>query len=88
MQLKSFIIILFVIFICQTLTTTCRASCALNCNTQLLLTCEIGTNIPTKPLNNHDIFSIHCNHFYCKEICDTLSDLLKLTYTHLNEDEC
>ncbi len=32
MQLKCFIIIIFVIFICPILTTTYRASCALNSN--------------------------------------------------------
>ncbi len=45
--------------------------------------------IPAKPLHNHDIVSVHFNHFYCKEICDKLSrDIAMLTYIYLNVDDC
>ncbi len=41
--------------------------------------------IPTKPLHNHDIVSVHFNHFYCTEIYDKLSRNLALfTYIYLN----
>ncbi len=45
--------------------------------------------IPAKPLHNHDIVSVHFNHFYCPEICDKLRrDLAVFTYIYLNVDEC
>ncbi len=45
--------------------------------------------IPAKALHNHDIVSVHFNHFYCMEICDKLSrDLAMLTYIYLKVDEC
>ncbi len=51
----------------------------------------IGYNIPTKPLQNHDIVLVHFNHFPCMEICDKQSRHLSiLTYIilYLNMDEC
>ncbi len=46
-------------------------------------------NIPARPLHNHDIVSVHFNHFYCTEICDKLGkDLAMFTYIYLNMDEC
>ncbi len=45
--------------------------------------------IPAKPLHNHDIVSVHFNHFYCTEVCDKLrGDLAMFTYIYLNVDEC
>ncbi len=47
------------------------------------------TNIPAKPLYNHDTVSVHSNHFYCMEICEKLRrDLAMFTYTYLNVNEC
>ncbi len=44
--------------------------------------------IPTKPLHNRDIVSVHFNHFYCIGICDKLTGHLSmLTYIYLNVDE-
>ncbi len=44
---------------------------------------------PAKPLHNHDIVSVHFNHFNCMGICDKLSKQLSmLTYIYLNVDEC
>ncbi len=46
-------------------------------------------SIPAKPLHNHDIVSVHFNHFYCMEICNKpRKDLAMLTYIYLNVDEC
>ncbi len=45
--------------------------------------------IPAKPMHNHDIVSVHFNHFHCMRICDKLSKHLSmLTYIYLNMDEC
>ncbi len=45
--------------------------------------------ILVKPLHNHDIVSVHFNHFYCMDICDKLSRYLyMLNYIYLNLDEC
>ncbi len=45
--------------------------------------------IPAKPLHNHDIVSVHFNHFHCMGICDKLSrHLYMLTYIYFNVDEC
>ncbi len=47
------------------------------------------TLIPAKPLHNHDIVSVHFNHFYYMGMCDKLSrHLAMLTYIYLNVDEC
>ncbi len=35
--------------------------------------------IPAKPLHNHDIVSVHFNHFYCMDICDKLRRDLWMT---------
>ncbi len=36
------------------------------------------------PLHNHDIVSVHFNHFYCMEICNKLRrDLAMVTYIYL-----
>ncbi len=49
----------------------------------------ITSIIPAKPLHNHDIVSVHFNHFYFTEICDKLSrDLAMFTYIYLNVDGC
>ncbi len=45
-------------------------------------------NIPAKPLN-HDIVSVHFNHFYCMGICNKLTrHLSMLPYIYLNVVEC
>ncbi len=42
-----------------------------------------------KPLYNHDIISIHFNHFYCTEFCVfPRMDLVIFTYIYLNVNEC
>ncbi len=44
--------------------------------------------IPTKPLRNHHIVSVHFNNFYCTEICDNLKrDLAMFTYIYPSVDE-
>ncbi len=44
---------------------------------------------PVKPLHNHDLVSVHLNHFPCTGIRDKLSrHLSMLTYVYLNVDEC
>ncbi len=50
--------------------------------------CFISPYIPTKPLHNRDIVSVHFNHFPCMGICTKLSKYLSmLTYIYLNMDE-
>ncbi len=45
--------------------------------------------IPAKPLHNHDIVSVHFNHFHCTEIWDKLrKDLYMINYIYLDVDEC
>ncbi len=45
--------------------------------------------IPANPLHNHDIVSVHFNHFYCMGICNKLNrHLSMLTYIYLKVDEC
>ncbi len=45
--------------------------------------------IPAKPLLNHDIVSVHSNHFHCMEIYDKLSKHLSmLTNIYFNMDDC
>ncbi len=46
-------------------------------------------NIPAKPLHNHDIVSVHFNHFHCMGICNKLSrHLSMLNYIYLKVGEC
>ncbi len=53
---------------------------------------RLWINIPEHThitLHNCDTVSVHCNHFYCIEICDKLNKHLHmLTYIYLNVDEC
>ncbi len=45
--------------------------------------------IPDMSLHNHDIVSVHFDHYHCMEICDKLSrDLAMLTYIYLIVDDC
>ncbi len=46
-------------------------------------------HIPAKPLHNHDIVSVHFNHFYSTEICYKLRrNLAMFIYIYLNMNEC
>ncbi len=50
---------------------------------------SFALTIPAKPLQNHDIVSVHFNHFYCTDICDKLSRVLDmLTYIYLKVGDC
>ncbi len=51
--------------------------------------CNVDYSIPTKPLYNCDIGSVHFNHLYCMGMCDKLTrHLSMLIYIYLNVDEC
>ncbi len=57
----------------------------------MIITCQVSLILcmPAKPFHNHDIVSVHFNHFYCIEICIKLrGDLTMFTYIYLNVDKC
>ncbi len=66
--------------------SSCKCCIVLSAN--INLTPKLGIiYIPAKPLHNHDIVSVHLNHFYWTDICDKLrKNLAMLTY--LDVDEC
>ncbi len=74
-------------FVCKPLVINCCLKVVNTPNIYALCLAD-ALFIPVKPLHNHDIVSIHFNHFCCMEICDKLRrDLAMFTYIYLNVDE-